>query len=116
MAPSLHKNASRPALISRIAQRTKPLCKRKKQEKLTKYQKEVKYLLEIYATDEVSPETDTKIVRLTRLLNRSPIEYVKLLWAKVLPFNREYDEYVLKENFIEGLKDPSARACACFGV
>lgn len=64
--------------------------------------KAAKYFLETYAKDDFIANTDAYMKHLMEPLNRSPTEYAKSLENKVLQWDRIYQEYVRKVNFIEG--------------
>lgn len=59
----------------------------------------------MYATDDVIPEMDADMMRITQASNKKPAEYAEALWNKVLRGDRDYDEYVLQDIFIEGLPE-----------
>lgn len=72
------------ALKTRILLRSKSSHERQNKGTLTTHYKVVKYLQGTYVTDIVISETDADIIGFTRPLNRNPIDYVELLWGKVL--------------------------------
>lgn len=74
-----------------------------KQNTVASYCEVVKYLLETYATDDITAETDDDMIQRTQPSNSSPEEYAEALWNKALKCHREYDEYVLKRIFMESL-------------
>lgn len=71
------------ALNSRIALKSKFLRKCQKEWTLTAYCKVVNCLKELYASDDVIAETDAEIKSFTPPLNKTSIEYLESLWAKV---------------------------------
>lgn len=91
-------------LSSKIALRSRSQRNRQNEEPLTPYCEVVNYLLEAYVTDDVIAKTDAEIMGLSQQLNKTLIEYAKLLWAKALRCNPVYDKYVLKGDLIEGLQ------------
>lgn len=65
----------------------------------------VLYLLEMSAIEDKTAETDARILRFNKSLNKIPIERLKLPWSKVLRFDLVENDYILNGSLIEGLQD-----------
>lgn len=70
---------------------------------VTTYCKAVRFFLETYTNDGVIAEEDADMMSFTQPSNKSPAEYEKVLWNKVLRGDRIYDEYAWKGSSIEDL-------------
>lgn len=103
-------------LNSKIPLKSKSSQNRQKEGALTTYYKVLNYLLKDYATNDVIAETFVEIMRLTQLLNKTPIEYTQLLWAKALRWDRKYSWYVQNLTLLKAYKVPSGRECFHYGV
>lgn len=70
---------------------------------LARYSKVINYLLETYATDNVSAKMDTKVLQLAQRSNMALTEYADDLLNKALHCDVVYDKYGMKGIFNEGL-------------
>lgn len=68
---------------------------------LRTYPEVVKYLLQIYATDDVIAKTNIALTRFTQFSTMLPTQYARALAPK-LRYKEGYVEYVLKMIFIGG--------------
>lgn len=71
--------------------------------KLTSYCQAVRYLLNTYATDDITFEADAHIINYRQLQNFNALDYLQSLWKKALRCGPVYDEYQLKSTCIEAL-------------
>lgn len=83
------------SLKSKILLRTRSSRKCQKERKLTMYCEVINYLLETYATDVASSETNAKTMRFILLPKKSPIEHAKFLLCKKLRGNGVYNKNVI---------------------
>lgn len=101
------KNLAAAEIDSSIVLCAKSLHKRQKEGTTTPYCKAVNHLLETHALDDVIVEINTEIMRSFQLVNKTPIDYAKLLCAKSFCGNRVHSEYVIKTNLSKDFKTPS---------
>lgn len=80
------------ALRWKITFKSKSSHKPQKEETLTANWRIWNYLLKTFFIDEWVAKADAEIMKFNQPLNKTPIEYANLLWAKMLGFDRVYGE------------------------
>lgn len=72
----------------------------------TGYSEVIKYLLQMYVTENVIATMDVEIIRITQTANMTPTEYAGALQNKAVCCDFSHDEYVLNRTLTEGLHGP----------
>lgn len=103
--PLVMKKQATSSLSSKIALKARTSYNLQRKGTLTAYCKAGKYLMQTYCTDYLVMKIDGPTMKIPDQLNRTIFKYTKLLCPKVLDCDRGYSEYVIQENFIEGLQN-----------
>lgn len=73
---------------------------------ITTYYYAVNYLVDTYATDDVTAKTVADMICFTQISNKLPTEYPEAQLNKAVVCDAAHNEYVLDGIFIEGLLEP----------
>lgn len=102
LPPFIIRRTAAAALKERFSLKDRLLNGSLKEDMLTSHVPFVNTLMGTYETDDIIAKADREIVSFTQPTNFSPLQCANALWMKTLCCPQEYEEYVLKETFMDG--------------